>query len=143
MKAVTLRIIKRLAKCREMEVCKIAELLPRHTGDHLDFYPLASLISQGYVDMWLVPSPDPFREKPLIEIATLLYMWVAGRGQEFEYRGMRSQGADFGTERVFATAKAYLFLDERYTKRVERIWAFSAGIVTALFATLIHSSFGK
>jgi hypothetical protein len=141
MESVSLRIVKHLAKSREMNLRDVAMLLPKHTNDHLDYYPVASLISGGYVDMWLETAPPPLRERPVIELAILLYMWVTGGAREFEYRGMHSQGGDFGKEKVFATAKAYFFSDEIRRKRAERIWAFSAAIVTALFATMIRSLF--
>jgi hypothetical protein len=75
-------------------------------------------------------------------IAISLYMWVVGADKEFEYRGIRQQGADFGREKVFATAKAYFLLDEMQSKRLERLWAFGVGIVTAIVATLLKGLMG-
>lgn len=47
---VAFRILRRLAACGELSLEEIARLLPRSFGDHRDFYPLASLVSQGFVE---------------------------------------------------------------------------------------------
>jgi hypothetical protein len=138
MESVSLRIIKSLTRDREMDLRDVAALLPKKTNDHLDYYALASLVKSGYVDMSLDSEDEPFNQSNEMKIAISLFMWVAGGDKEFEYRGMRSQGADFGKEKVFATAKAYLLLDEMRRKRAERVWAFSAGIITAIVATLLR-----
>ena len=134
--------MKRLTKARELTLREVAALLPKKTNDHLDFYPLASLVKGGFVDLYLETNGKPFREGNELQLAISFYMFVAGGDKEFEYMGMRSQGGDFGKERVFATAKAYFLLDEIRTKRSERVWAFAAGIITALVATLLRGLFG-
>jgi len=134
MESDSLTIVKRLAVEREMPLRDIATLLPKKTNDHRDYYVLASLITGGFIDVWLEKSINKETEQ---EIALKLYVWVRGGGKDFEYRGMRSSGGDFGTVPFFATAKGYLALDELRAKRTERIWALSIAIGTALIASAL------
>src|SRR3989344_5478037 len=138
MESVSLSIIRRLTDTREMELRDVAAILPKRTNDHLDFYPLASLIKGGYLDLWLETNGEPLRDQNEMELTLTLYMWVVGGSKEFEYRGIRQHGGDFGKEKVFATAKAYFLLDEMRTKRWERLWAFAADILTAIIATSLR-----
>jgi len=142
MESVNLSIVKRLTEAREMELRDVSALLPKRTNDHLDFYPLANLIKGGYLDLYLESNGEPFRDGNEMELALTLYMWVVGGDKEFEYRGIRQHGADFGKEKVFATAKAYFLLDEMRSKRSERLWAFAAGIITAIVASLLGRHIG-
>lgn len=142
MDSVTLQILKKLAKNRELSVRACAALLPKKTNNHLDFYPLASLIKHGLADIYITTDGKPVREDNEMEIAISFYAWVKSEGKEFEYRGFHFQGADFGDEMVFATAKGYFALDEMRSKRAERLWAFAAGIVTAIVATSLKSWLG-
>jgi hypothetical protein len=50
-----------------MELSQVAALFPRRTNGHLDHYPLASLVSGGYIDMWLVADREGkyLRDKPV------------------------------------------------------------------------------
>ena len=118
-----------------MEVRTVAMLVPKKTNDHLDYYAISSLIKSGYADLEMTTGGRPIRELSEMQLAIDLYMWVEGKGTIFQYRGIASTGSDFSTEKIFATAKAYLLFDEIKTKRTERLWAFSVGIVTAIVAT--------
>lgn len=136
MDSVSLCLLKQLAKKREMPLRECAELLPKITNDHLDFYPLASLIKRGMVDIHTKTDGKPFRESNERELATLLYGYLSvsvDKGVS-EYQGMWFSGHGFGDEKLFATAIGYFALDEMRSKRSERIWAFAAGIFTAVVA---------
>ncbi len=143
MESATLCVLKKLAKLREMTVRDCAKLLPKKSNDHLDFYPLATLIKHGLADIYGVKTNEnPFHDSSEMDIAIDLYVWSVWKGEEISYRGLQFQGADFGDEKIFATAKGYFALDEMRSKRAERIWAFSAGIVTAIVATSLKELFG-
>lgn len=143
MESVSLRLLKQLAKHRELTVRDCAALLPKRTNDHLDFYPLASLIKQGLVDIYDVTTDgSPFHEGNEMDMAIDLYVWALGNVGEFEYRGEQLRCADFRDEKIFATAKGYFVLDEMRSKRTERLWAFSAGIVIAIVAASLKGRVG-
>jgi hypothetical protein len=135
MDSASLTVIKRLARNRELKLREIAELLPKKTNDHRDYYILASLITGGYVDVWL--EENPVNKQNEQELAINLYMWVVGGDKEIEYLRFRSSGGDFGALPLFVTAKGYLALDELRRKRSERIWAFAVAILTALVASAL------
>ena len=67
MESTSLRIVKQLTAAPEMELSQVAALFPRRTNGHLDHYPLASLVSGGYIDMWLVADREGkyLRDKPV------------------------------------------------------------------------------
>lgn len=133
------KILEALVASREMTVRDVATLIPRHTNDHRDFYILANLIKNEYADVVVKRDDAPFRENTEMEQAITLYVWATKGKEDLEYQGMRVSGADFRDEKVFATAKAELLLDEIRAKRSERIWAFSAAILTAAIASMLTS----
>ena len=143
MESISLRLLKQLAKHREMSVRDCAALLPKRTNDHLDFYPLASLIKQGHADIYDVTTDgSPFHEGNEMDMAIDLYVWALGNEGEFQYRGEQFRCADFRDEKIFATAKGYFALDEMHSKREERLWAFSVGIVSAIVAASLTGLLG-
>lgn len=76
MESVTLRVLKKLASEREVSIEDCAALLPRKTNDHLDFYPLASLIKAGFADMYMNTDGEPFRDQNEMQMALSLYAWA-------------------------------------------------------------------
>jgi len=47
---VTLKILETLVGKGELTLEELVKLLPKKTNDHRDLYPLASLISLGYIE---------------------------------------------------------------------------------------------
>lgn len=137
MDADSVNILKKLIASREMTVRDVAALLPKRTNDHLDLYVLAHLIKNGFADVVITHDGKAFRESSEMEMAITLYTWASKGKGEFEYRGMRVSGADFRDEKIFATAKGALLLQEMESKRNERLWAFAVGIVTAVVAAIL------
>ena len=142
MDSVSLRLLKRLTKERELSVRACSELLPKKTNDHLDFYPLASLIKHGLADIHITSGEKPLHDESEMQIAILLFASITANGKDFQYKNIKFFGGNFRDEMVFATAKGYFTLDEMRSRRAERLWAFAAGIVTAIVATSLKGLFG-
>jgi hypothetical protein len=142
MRSASLQVIRRLAAVREMALREVDTLVPKITNDHRDYYELATLIKSGYVDLEVQRDGQPLHLSSEMMLSINLYMWVKGRDDEFEYMGIRSEGADLSTERLFATSKAYLYLDELRSKRNERLWTIGIAIATAAIAAVLGGLFG-
>jgi hypothetical protein len=138
-----LGILKRLLVERELSIAEVAALLPRYTNDHRDFYPLASLVKAGYVDVPATSNGRPYGDRGELELAINLYMTVQRGGAEtFEYMGITSTGGDFSKEKMFATVKAEEVFADLRAKRIERIWAFAIGILTAALSVALTTVVG-
>jgi hypothetical protein len=142
MDSLSLRVLKSVANHRELSLRECAALLPRKTNDHLDFYPLASLIKRGLVDLYMTMNGDPLSKINEMELAISIHCHLEGEKGITEYLGRRFSGGSFGDEKVFATANGYFALDEMRSKRVERLWAISIGTFTAIVAASIKGMIG-
>jgi len=142
MDSVSLSLLKTVAKQRELSLRECAVMLPKKTGDHLDFYPLASLIKRGLVDLCMTMNGEPFNKNNEMELAISIYCHLESEKGVTEYLGRHFSGGGFGDERLFVTANGYFALDEMRSKRAERLWAISIGTFTAIVAASIKGLMG-
>lgn len=150
MNDVALYILKKVAKRGEVSVATAVRMAkPRH-GDHLDQYPLALLLEDGYLGVTFNHTPptgaEAMRE---FSLATTLHMFTLPKDASgaVEYLGIRSSGnLDAENACVFLKAKGALYLDEVRQKFRDRLWSFvlgfSAGLLTSIAAAWVKGQFG-
>ena len=138
MNRVTSRILRAIAKDGEVSLYDAVRLAPSKRCNHIDQYPLALLIEDGYVGTSVAHTPIPNMDRTL-ERAIGLHIWRLREGVEpIEYLGISSTGGfDTRSERVFLKAKGALYLTEQSQKRRDRFYAaLIAAFVAVLSATL-------
>ncbi|WP_096700494.1 hypothetical protein [Magnetospirillum sp. 15-1] len=142
----TRRILRTIAKSAELPLDEALRLARPFYGNHLDQYPLALLIEEGYVGISVTTPPPPGAEEMReLFLAITLHMWSQppdGNG-EIHYQGIVSSGGmKFADEKVFIKAKGGLYLDEMRQKRLDRLYSFLAGLLTGT-AVAIFSAWGR
>ena len=140
MNSSALRIIKEVAKSGEVSLDEAIRLAEPCHRSHLDQYPLALLLEEGYLGMTINHNPpsgaEAMRE---FSLATTLHMFSLPKNErgEVHYLGITSTGGiDPKNERVFLKAKGALYLDEGRQKLRDRIWFFLLGFGAAVLATI-------
>ncbi len=122
-------------------------LNPGKINSHLDQYPLALLLEDGYLGISISSQPlegmEGMRE---LDTAIFLHMCTLPKNQNdtVEYMGIRSHGGiKPENERVFLKAKGALYLDERRSRFWERIYLIiigvAIGLIVATFSAWIRS----
>jgi hypothetical protein len=141
MEGVATRILKELRTECEISLERAVGLATKRHGNHLDQYPLALLIEEGYVGVTIDHTPpsgaDRMRE---FSLATALHMFGLAKDEKGErrYLGITSSGSiDPANERVFLTAKGLLYLDERRQKVRDRIYSFLLGFLGGVLAAVM------
>ena len=140
MNGSALRILREVAKFGEISLAAAIRLAKPCHRSHVDQYPLASLLEEGYLGMTINHNPpsgaEAMRE---FSFATTLYMFYLPKNErgEVHYLGIISRGSiDPKNERVFLKAKGALYLDERRQKLWDRIWFFVLGLGAGVLATI-------
>jgi hypothetical protein len=134
------RILKALRKRGEVSVYDAVRLARSRHRNHVDQYPLAVLLDEGYVGMSISLAPIPHMD-PVLSLAVGLHIWrLRKKAEPVEYLGITSTGGfDTRNERMFLKAKGLLYLDARQEKRQDRMYAvllavFAAAVTAALTA---------
>jgi len=140
MQRSALRILIEVEKFGEVSLGAAIRLRqPRH-GSHLDQYPLALLLEEGYLGMTINHSPPPGAETMReFSLATTLHTLSLPKNErgEVQYLGIPfSGGFDPEKERVFIKAKGVLYLDERRQKWRDRFWFFVLGLVAGVLTSI-------
>jgi len=141
MNGVALRILEKVAERGELSLADAVRLAKSQHGNHLDQYPLALLLEEGYLGQTLNHTP-PKGAKNMREfdLAIALYMWTLPKDAQGhrKYLDIKSQGSiDPNDERIFIKAKGALYLDEKRQKRRDRLLQFLIGFVTASLVALL------
>jgi hypothetical protein len=136
----TLRILREVEKFGEVSLAAAIRLGQTRLRSHLDQYPLALLLEDGYLGMTINHSPpsgaEAMRE---FSLATTLHMFCLPKDErgEVHYLGIVSTGSiDPENERVFLKAKGALYLDERRQKLWDRFWFFLLGLAAGVLAAI-------
>jgi hypothetical protein len=140
MDGVALRILKEVAKEGEVSLATAIQLAkPRHRT-HLDQYPLALLLEEGYLGMTINHTPPSGAEMMReFSLATTLHMFGLPKDErgEVRYLGIISRGSnDAHKERVFLKAKGALYLDEQQKRFWDRIWSFVLGFAAGVLVAV-------
>jgi hypothetical protein len=133
MNGVALQILKEVAKRGELPLSDALRLAKRKHDSHLDQYPLALLLEEGYLGITLNHVPpqgaESIRE---FTLATTLHMFTLPKDQEGKthYLGVTSSGSiKPESERIFIKAKGALYLGELRQKFRDRLWSFILGFL--------------
>lgn len=140
MNGSALRILREVAKVGEVSLAAAIRLAKPCHRSHVDQYPLALLLEEGYLGMTINHNPpsgaEAMRE---FSLATNLHMFSLPKNErgEVHYLSVFSTGSiDPKNERVFLKAKGALYLDERRQKFWDRIWFFVLGLGAGVLATI-------
>ena len=139
MECVSHRILSRLRTKREMPLGHISRLLKVKFKDHRDFYPLARLITGGYVDSIMTHDGKNIMDANNRDLAITLFTATFGKG-EFDYNLEKIvNDGDFSGQLFFCTAKGDLYLEEYTQRQKDRISAMFVGITTGIVTALSAS----
>jgi len=146
MDRISLRILKKVARSGEIPLADAIRLARPRYKNHLDQYPLALLLEEGYLGMTVNHNP-PLGAETMREfsVAITLHTFSLPKNAsgDVHYLGNVSTGAlDLKNERVFLKAKGALYLDERSQKRWDRGWFFALGLIAGML-TNIASAWAK
>ena len=140
MNGVSLRILKAVAKRGEVSLAAAIAMATPHHGDHVDQYPLALLLEDGFLGITINHTPATGAEEMReFSLARMLYMFTLPKNGEgaIHYQGIRSSGSiNSENERVFLKAKGALYLDDQSKKRSDRLWSFVLGLTAGLLAAI-------
>jgi hypothetical protein len=140
MNHTALKILKTVAKRGELTLATALGMARRRHKNHLDQYPLALLLEDGYLGITIKHTPpegaEDMRE---FSLATTLHMFTLPRDANgvVNYRGVKSSGDINPAEvRIFLKAKGALYLDQQAEKFWERVWSFTLGFSAGLLVAL-------
>lgn len=143
MNGIALHILKKVAKRGEVSVAVALGMAKPHHGDHLDQYPLALLLEDGYLGITFNHTPPEGAENMReFSLVTTLHMFTLPKDAAgvVHYLGIRSSGSlNPEKERVFLKAKGALYLDEVRQRFRDRMWSFVVGFSAGLLATVAAS----
>jgi hypothetical protein len=140
MNRTALKILKTVAKRGEVSLAAAVRMVTPCHRDHLDQYPLALLLEDGYLGLTINHTPPTGAEEMReFSLATMLHMFTLPKDADgaIHYLGIKSSGSINPEKvRVFLRAKGALYLDEQVQKFWDRFWSFvlgfSAGLLTAI-----------
>ena len=143
MQRTALKILKKVSKEGEISLAAAIRMAkPRHKN-HIDQYPLALLLEEGYLGMTLThTSPSGLADKRELSLATTFHTFTLPRGPDgrIHYRGIISSGGVdmevLEKDWVFLKAKGSLYLEERSQRFWDRLWTFVLGFVGGLSVAL-------
>lgn len=143
MRGVARRILVEVGKQGEIPLATAIRMAGKRHGNHIDQYPLALLIEQGYVGLSInAPPPQNGEEMCELFMAINLHAWSlpTNKSGDVEYNGIIYHGQfDTKVERIFLKAKGALYLDEIFQKRKDRIITFVLGLVTGVIGASVSA----
>jgi hypothetical protein len=140
MDKTALRILKELGKRHEVTLLAAIGLGKSKGGDHVDQYPLALLLEDGFLGMTLSHHPPEGAElSKEYSLATTLHMFGLPKDPDgsTQYLHIVSSGSvDPTNERIFLKAKGALYLDQMAQKSHDRVWSFILGLAGGVAGSL-------
>lgn len=142
------KILKSLRDRGEMKLEDVAKILPRKFGDHRDFYPLASLVSQGYVEnsyssFSSMPEKQDLASKNQLIAWKLYAMSAADKSATYKGHHWSIHGGDESLKgQILAlTGSGYLRLEEGAVRRNDRLFSIGLAVLSAALAAVATSLF--
>ena len=139
---VSLNILRALEKNGEMSLSDISKLILRRSGDHRDFYPLAAVITEGWVEDDICAEDDINRNPDYELLKTRTLAWKlfatsdAGKKADSKCRThMIYGGGDFRDQVYALTGKGYLYLNNLREKQEGKVFTLLMAIFSALLAS--------
>ncbi len=146
---LTTKILEVLKVEGELFLEELVRLIPKKTNDHRNLYPLASLISLGYIEDDMMASIEEKKKENIHLIAYKLYAWSVVDGNFSEYKGISWRTSDSRLkDQVFAiTGEGYLYLERELTRNGDRRFTILLAILSAVLGSsltaLISNSIGS
>lgn len=138
---LTIKILKVLREKGELTLEDLFNLIPKNSKGHRDLYPLASLISLGYLeDDMLTPIEDKKKENIYL-IAYKLYAWRKADDDFAEYKDIswKTSCSKLKHGKFAITGEGYLYLDRELTQTNDRRFLFLLAILSAVLGSPITS----
>ncbi len=153
MKLPGYKILKEVAKKRIITLGEARKLFTTNFNDKRDFFALASLYTERYVDSsWVREGCNWDTDKPSF-VAEQLYFMSLGPGKHTmvgvykdipDIPGDIINNVDYNIEfKIYCTGKTDLFFHEQRSKRIERIVALLIGIFIGVFSAAATAYFTK
>jgi len=140
LRRIALTILKKVAKQGEVSLGAAIRMAKPRYKSHLDQYPLALLLEEGYLGMTMNHIPpsgaEGMRE---FSLATTLHLFTVPKNAagESHYLGIISSGGlNPDNEHVFLKVKGALYLDEHAQRFWDRLWTFILGFSGGLLLAL-------
>jgi hypothetical protein len=141
MNGSALRILKTVAKGGEVSLSAATEMAEKIHGNHIDQYPLALLLEEGFLGMTInYDPPDGAEEMREFGVARTLHMFNLPKDSNgsVSYLGITTSGGlDPKTEKVFIKAKGALYLDVNSQRLWDRIWTFAGGFGAGILVAVV------
>ena len=144
MKLPGYKILKEVAKKRVITLGEARKLFTTNFNDGRDFFALASLYTERYVDSSWVREGCNWDTNKISLVARQLYFMSLGPGKHTmvgvyedipDIPGDIINDADYNVEfKIYCTGKTDLFFHEQRSKSIERIVALLIGIFIAVFS---------
>ena len=139
MQGLAIKILKALESSGEMRLNEIAEIIPKKFNDHRDFYILASLKANGFIDDDLLQDEkSDLNNKEQLLART--YHASNTSNDKAEYLGTTYSIIGGGSlhDKIFSlTGKGSLHLSEFRAKRKDRIITLTSGIVVGILVAFV------
>src|SRR5580704_7016336 len=141
MNRTSLKILKKVAKEGEVSLAAALRMTKSARKSHLDQYPLALLLEDGYLGITVNHIPpagaETMRE---FSLAVTLHMFTLPRDEHgvIHYLGIKSSGSlSPEKERIFLKSKGSLYLQEQAQKFWDRLWSFIVGFGAGSFVSIV------
>jgi hypothetical protein len=141
---LALKILKSIEKFGEMTLKDLGEIIPSKFNDHRDFYILASLKSNGFIDddLLIDENIDPNSNKEQLLARTYFASNTANDKAEYMGTTYSIIGGSSLYDKIFAlTGKGNLYLSEQRMKRKDRIITLASGIVVGILVAVVSAYF--
>lgn len=144
------RILRVLSSSGDMTLEDLSRLLPRKFNDHRDFYPLASLLHQGFIEDPYASISDASNTMQILGSKAQLLSWklyamsTAEKTATYKGQTWSIHGGDelLRDQRFSLTGAGYLYLEESKIRRNDRIFAGLLAIISAAIAAYFTFLFG-
>ncbi|EGR0316097.1 hypothetical protein FL840_23080 [Vibrio parahaemolyticus] len=125
------KLLKLVISSREITLHDLEPFIEKKFGDYRDYFPLASLITNGFVSSGLRNSEGKLHEEKLL--ASILYAKATGEEKVNNYTNTSGKSNCIFT----MTAKTELYFDELTAKRTERFFTALISIIVGVTSALI------
>lgn len=133
-----------------MKISDISLLLPKRHGDHRDFYPFASLVTQGLVEDSILEKDTQNKNPDYTSLKLQFVAWelfaMSSADYEAKYKGktwIRTKNEKFSDQLFTLTGNGYLYLNENRSKKHEKRFTFLIAIFSAVFASALTYYLGE
>ncbi|WP_141400813.1 hypothetical protein [Pseudoxanthomonas wuyuanensis] len=145
------KILSTLSKRGEMTLEDLAKSLPRKFNDHRDFYPLASLLSQGYIEDSHALLSDSSSAVRTLASKNQMISWrlyaMSSAEQSASYKGhtwsVHGGSETLKGQMLALTGSGYLRLEESRVRRNDRLFAILLAVASAAIAAYFTVLFGS